>query len=155
MSRITLNVNGKSHTLDIAGDMPLLWVLRDILGLTGTKYGCGEGSCGACTVLADGEPVQSCRITVAEAAGNSFTTIEGLAASGLTRCQKAWLEEDVSQCGYCQPGMILESHALLRRKPKPTDQDIDQALAGHLCRCGTYPRIRKAIQIAAGAGSKS
>ena len=155
MARITLTVNGKRHVLELDGDMPLLWVLRDILGLTGTKYGCGEGSCGACTVLDDGEPVRSCRITAAQAAGRSFTTIEGLAANGLTACQKAWLDEDVSQCGYCQPGIILEAHALLKRKAKPSDRDIRQAMDGHLCRCGAYPRIRKAIEVAAKTGSKS
>jgi len=155
MAKITLTVNGKRHQLDVASDMPLLWVLRDILGLTGTKYGCGEGSCGACTVLDNGAPVRSCRITAAEASGRAFTTIEGLAANGLTRCQQAWLDEDVAQCGYCQPGMILEAHALLARKPKPTDQDIGHAMEGHLCRCGSYPRIRKAIRIVAGTGGKS
>jgi aerobic-type carbon monoxide dehydrogenase small subunit (CoxS/CutS family) len=141
-----LTVNGKVATVDADGDTPLLWILRDQLGLTGTKYGCGVGVCGACTVLEGPAPVRACQVTIADAAGKKYTTIEGL---GNDRCPRAWLEEDVAQCGYCQPGMIVEAVALLRSKPNPTDAQIDDAMAGHVCRCGTYPRLRKAIHLAA------
>lgn len=129
--------------------MPLLWVLRDVLGLTGTKYGCGKGYCGACTVLIEGEAAKSCSRPVEMVAGKRITTIEGLAESGLTALQQAWIEEDVAQCGYCQPGQIMTAAGLLNEKPIPTDQDIDEAMSGVLCRCGTYQRIRAAIHRAA------
>ena len=141
MPGTTLTVNGRKRVVDADGDTPLLWILRDWLDLRGTKYGCGVGVCGACTVLQGKEAVRSCQMTIAEAAGKSFTTIEGLAHP----CQRAWIDEDVAQCGYCQPGMLMETCALLARKAKPTDAEIDAALDGHVCRCGTYPRIRKAI----------
>lgn len=147
---ITLNINGKTHSVDVAPDMPLLWVLRDVLGLTGTKYGCGAGMCGACAVHVDGAMARSCQVTAQEAQGKSVTTIEGLSEKGDHPLQKAWVEEDVSQCGYCQPGQIMAAAALLKKTPRPTDADINSALSGNLCRCGTYPRIRKAIMSAAG-----
>jgi isoquinoline 1-oxidoreductase subunit alpha len=147
---ITLTINGRPRTADVDSDTPLLWVLRDSLGLTGTKYGCGAGICGACTVLEGSTAVRSCQITAAGANGKSFTTIEGLsAANELHPCQRAWLDEDVAQCGYCQPGMIMEAAALLRATPHPSATQVDDAMAGHVCRCGTYPRIRKAIERAA------
>jgi isoquinoline 1-oxidoreductase alpha subunit len=149
-----LNVNGKEHDLPALDEStPLLWVLRDHLGLVGTKYGCGVAQCGACTVHLNGEPVRSCSVPVAAAAGQSITTIEGLAgAQGtLNAVQAAWIEHDVAQCGYCQAGQIMTATALLRRVAKPTDADIDAAMAGNLCRCGTYLRIRKAIKSAAEA----
>ncbi len=149
MGRYTLRVNGKSHTVEAEPDTPLLWVLRDGLGLNGTKYGCGEGICGACTVHDGRAAVRSCQVPVARAAGRSFTTIEGLPGGGEHPCQRAWLEEDVSQCGYCQPGMIMNAAALLYRHPDPTDAQIDEAMAGSICRCGTYQRLRKAIHRAA------
>jgi aerobic-type carbon monoxide dehydrogenase small subunit (CoxS/CutS family) len=148
----TLIVNGRRRIVAVEPDTPLLWVLRDALGLTGTKYGCGVGICGACTVLADGRPVRSCQISVAEAGGQSITTIEGLSSDAGRRCQQAWLDEDVAQCGYCQPGMILEAAGLLAQAPDPSDDDIDAAFDGHVCRCGTYPRVRKAIRRAARSG---
>jgi len=141
MPGTTLTVNGRKRVVDADGDTPLLWILRDVLELRGTKYGCGVGVCGACTVLRGSEAVRSCQVTLAEAKGQSFTTIEGLSHP----CQRAWIDEDVAQCGYCQPGMLMETCALLARTPKPTDAEIDAALDGHVCRCGTYPRIRKAI----------
>ncbi len=139
-------VNGKPSAIDVDADTPLLWILRDRLGLTGTKYGCGIGVCGACTIHQGTNPVWACQVTAAQANGQRFTTIEGLAGSS---CQKAWLDEDVAQCGYCQPGMIMEAVALLRRFTNPTDAQVDDALGDHVCRCGTYPRIRKAIRAAA------
>jgi len=139
----TLHINDTTYSVTVPADKPLLWVLRDDLQLTGAKFGCGEGLCGACTVLMDGEPVRSCVTTVEEAAGQKITTIEGLAADHPVK--EAWLAEEVSQCGYCQPAMVLGTAALLAAKPQPSDQDIDQALSGHLCRCGSYPRVRKAI----------
>ncbi len=144
-----LNVNGKMYTLDVEPDMPLLWALRDEIKLAGTKYGCGIAACGACTVHVDGEPVRSCSTTVASVAGKKIVTIEGLARPGLNRIQKAWLEHEVPQCGYCQTGMIMAATALLAKKPRPTDADIDEAMT-NLCRCGTYGRVRKAIHAAAG-----
>jgi aerobic-type carbon monoxide dehydrogenase small subunit (CoxS/CutS family) len=147
-------VNGKKYRVDAEPGMPLLWALRDLLGLTGTKYGCGMAVCGACTVHEDGVPVPSCQIPVSATTGKSYTTIEGLSDDGSHPCQKAWLEDDVSQCGYCQSGMIMQAAALLRRKPHPTDQEIDAELSGHVCRCGTYQRIRRAIHRAAGGASQ-
>ena len=143
---ITMTINGLRRTVDVDPDTPLLWILRDTLGLTGTKYGCGVGVCGACTVMQGSSAARSCQIAAAEANGKSFTTIEGLGAATLHPCQRAWLEEDVAQCGFCQPGMIMEAAALLRAKPHPTDAQIDEVFGGHVCRCGTYPRIRKAIE---------
>ena len=149
MTQVKLNINGASHSLDIPDDMPLLWALRDKLNLVGTKYGCGIGECGSCTVLVNGSPVQSCRIKAASLAGKEITTIEGLSPDGSHPVQRAWNDEDVPQCGYCQAGQILSATALLARVPQPGDSDIDQAMSDILCRCGTYPRIRKAIKRAA------
>jgi len=147
MARLT--VNGQSHDVDVDSDMPLLWVLRDTLGLMGTKYGCGIAQCGACTVHIDGTPVRACALPVSAAAGKDITTIEGLGSLGaLHPVQKAWLELDVPQCGYCQSGMIMAVAALLREKPKPSDAEIDAAIT-NICRCGTYQRIRAAIHTAA------
>jgi aerobic-type carbon monoxide dehydrogenase small subunit (CoxS/CutS family) len=143
-------VNGRKRTVDVDDDTPLLWVLRDALELRGTKYGCGIGVCGACTVLQGKDAIRSCQLTAKEAAGRSFTTIEGLSRDASHPCQRAWIEEDVAQCGYCQAGILMETCALLARKPSPSDADIDQAIDSHVCRCGTYPRIRKAIHLAAG-----
>jgi isoquinoline 1-oxidoreductase subunit alpha len=145
---ITLTVNGKEHRLDIEPDTPLLWVLRDELGLTGTKFGCGIAQCGACTVHLDGEAVRSCSIPIAAVAGKSITTIEGLSGDSKHPVQEAWLAEDVPQCGYCQSGQIMAAAAFLRHNPRPTDADIDGNLT-NICRCGTYPRIRAAIHRAA------
>jgi aerobic-type carbon monoxide dehydrogenase small subunit (CoxS/CutS family) len=149
MATFVLLVNGKPRRMEADPDMPLLWALRDLIQLTGTKYGCGMGVCGACTVHENGEPVRSCQVLLSNTAGKSYTTIEGLSADGTHPCQKAWIEEDVSQCGYCQTGMIMQAAALLKRKPKPTDQDIDAELSDHVCRCGTYQRMRRAIHRAA------
>lgn len=149
MARYTLNVNGSAQQVDAQPDMPLLWVLRDFLGLLGTKYGCGIARCGACTVHIDGQPVRSC-VTPVSAATGQITTIEGLAQGAqLHPLQSAWIDHDVPQCGYCQAGQIMSAAALLERKPDPTDQDIDEALAGNYCRCGTYIRIRAAVHSAA------
>ncbi len=149
---VTLSINGTSHTVDVPGDMPLLWVLRDVIGLTGTKFGCGMALCGACTVQLDGRPIRSCVTPVAAAGGKRITTIEGIGAtpSG-KKAQQAWLDLDVVQCGYCQSGQIMAAAALLASKPHPTDADIDAAMAGNICRCGTYVRIRAAIKQAAHA----
>ncbi len=144
-----LIVNGKTAQVDAPADMPLLWVLRDLLQMHGTKYGCGIGECGACTVHLNGEPVRSCSTTVAEASKGHITTIEGLSADGSHPVQMAWKEIDVPQCGYCQCGQIMSAAALLAHKPHPTDKDIDAAMDGNLCRCGTYTRIRQAIHRAA------
>ena len=144
-----LSVNGKEHEVSVTDDMPLLWVLRDVLGMTGTKFGCGMAQCGACTVLLDGEPIRSCVRPAADLAGRSITTIEGLGPAGDHPVQKAWAEIDVVQCGYCQSGQIMTTVALLKAKPDPTDEDIDAALSGNLCRCGTYQRIRSAVHRAA------
>ena len=146
---LQLLVNGTKHTVDIDGDTPLLWVLRDILGLVGTKYGCGEGLCGACTVHLDGKAIRSCKWPVSKVAGKKITTIEGLSKDGDHALQKAWVEHDVPQCGYCQPGQIMRAAALLTEKKKPSDAEIDAAMNGNLCRCGTYNRIRDAIKSAA------
>ncbi|HET8542031.1 MAG TPA: (2Fe-2S)-binding protein [Anaeromyxobacter sp.] len=153
MARLKLLVNGRSHAVDVAPDTPLLWVLRDAIGLTGTKYGCGIAECGACTVLVDGEAVRSCQLPVRDAAGRRITTIEGLSADGSHPLQKAWRAEEVPQCGYCQSGQLMAAAALLARKPKPTDAEIDEAMRGVLCRCGTYNRIRRAIKAASGGAS--
>ncbi len=144
---VTLRVNGTTHTVDVPPDMPLLWVLRDLLGLTGTKFGCGVALCGACTVHLDGRPIRSCVTPVAPVAGKSVTTIEaiGETPSG-KKVQQAWLDLDVVQCGYCQSGQIMAAAALLASKPHPSDADIDSGMAGNICRCGTYPRIRAAIK---------
>jgi isoquinoline 1-oxidoreductase subunit alpha len=152
-----LQVNGKEYTAEgVDGATPLLWVLRDSLGLVGTKYGCGIGACGACTVHLNGEPVRSCSIPAAAAVGQSITTIEGLAPSdeALHPLQRAWIDQDVPQCGYCQAGQLMAAAALLAKNPDPSDADIDGALSGNLCRCGTYLRIRKAVRLAAVAMRK-
>jgi isoquinoline 1-oxidoreductase alpha subunit len=146
---VTLNVNGRAHTLDVEEEMPLLWVLRDELKLAGTKFGCGIAQCGACTVHLDGNPVRSCVTPVGSVAGRKVVTIEGIGQRGLNRVQKAWIEHEVPQCGYCQTGMIMSATALLAKAPKPTDADIDAAMT-NLCRCGTYARVRKAIHSIAG-----
>jgi isoquinoline 1-oxidoreductase alpha subunit len=152
---VKLTVNGKVHEVDAPPEMPLLWVLRDLLGLTGTKYGCGMAQCGACTVHLDGSAYRSCVLPVAEVKGRKVTTIEGLGASagGLHPVQRAWIDADVVQCGYCQPGQIMAAAALLKIVPKPTDADIDGALSASLCRCGTYQRIREAVHLAANGSS--
>ena len=146
----TFTINGESRQFDGDGDMPLLWYLRDELGLTGTKFGCGAGVCGACTAHIDGESVRSCVTPVSAAEGKKVTTIEGLHPQGDHAVQKAWRELSVPQCGFCQAGQIMTAAALLKAKPKPTDDDIDASMAGNLCRCGTYTRIRAAIKLAAG-----
>ena len=151
---VNLLINGKQQEVDVAADTPLLWVLRDHVGLTGTKYGCGIAACGACTVLVDGQPVRSCITSASSVSGKSITTIEGLSPKHTHPVQRAWIAEDVPQCGYCQSGQILSAVALLSSKPKPTDQDIDEAMSGVLCRCGTYVRIRRAIKKAAALMAK-
>jgi isoquinoline 1-oxidoreductase alpha subunit len=145
----TLTVNGKSTTVDVPADMPLLWALRDVLDLKGTKYGCGIGQCGACTVHLKGKPIRACQTPVSAAVGSPITTIEGLSADGTHPVQRAWMEIDVPQCGYCQAGQIMSAAALLATKPKPTDADIDTAMGGNICRCATYLRVRQAIHRAA------
>jgi isoquinoline 1-oxidoreductase subunit alpha len=144
-----LNVNGRSTTVDVPADMPLLWVLRDVLNLHGTKYGCGIGQCGACTVHLNGQPARACLTPISAVGTQAVTTIEGLSAEGTHPTQVAWLELDVPQCGYCQAGQIMSAAALLAKNPKPTDKDIDGAMNGNLCRCGTYLRIRQAVHKAA------
>jgi aerobic-type carbon monoxide dehydrogenase small subunit (CoxS/CutS family) len=153
MAQHSLRVNARLYRLEADPDMPLLWVLRDRLHLTGTKYGCGVGVCGACTVLLDADAVRSCQVPLSSAAGHRVTTIEGLSRGGNHPCQRAWLEEDVAQCGYCQPGMILEAAALLSKTPSPSDADVDTAFAGHVCRCGTWQRVRRAVQTASRLGA--
>jgi isoquinoline 1-oxidoreductase alpha subunit len=148
--RLQVNVNGAVHEIEVDPDMPLLWVLRDVLGLTGTKYGCGQAQCGACTVHLDGQVVRSCVTPIRRASGRKVTTIEGLSADGSHPLQRAWIELAVPQCGFCQAGQIMTAAALLRKEPKPTDEQIEQSLAGNLCRCGTYTRIRAAVKRAAG-----
>ena len=155
MSAVTLKINGQSHSVDVSPDMPLLWALRDKLNLVGTKFSCGIGICGSCTVLINGTPMRSCTIPAASMAGAEITTIEGLDPEGKHPVQVAWNAEDVPQCGYCQAGQVLTAAALLERNPDPTDADIDAAMSGVLCRCGTYPRIRKAIKRAAREGGAS
>ncbi|MCL6713478.1 (2Fe-2S)-binding protein [Pseudoxanthomonas sp. z9] len=147
-----LHVNGSEHDVEAPPDMPLLWVLRDLMKLTGTKFGCGIAQCGACTVHIDGAPLRACVTPVSAVAGKKITTIEGLSSDGRHPVQQAWAELDVVQCGYCQSGQIMTAAALLAVVPSPSDQDIDQALAGNLCRCGTYPRIRAAVHRAAQLG---
>jgi isoquinoline 1-oxidoreductase alpha subunit len=147
---VTFSINGDRHEVDADDDTPLLWALRDTLGLTGTKYGCGIGACGACTVHVDGQPTRACLTTISSVAGKSITTIEGIGAGKLHAVQQAWIDENVPQCGYCQAGQIMSAAALLARNPEPSDEDIDNAMAGNICRCGTYYRIRKAIHVAAG-----
>ncbi len=153
MARLTRLGNGRSHAVDVAPDTPLLWVLRDTIGLTGTKFGCGIAECGACTVIVDGEAVRSCQLAARDAVGKRITTIEGLSASGEHPLQKAWEAGEVPQCGYCQSGQLMAAAALLAKKPNPTDADIDEAMRGNLCRCGTYNRIRRAIKAASGGRS--
>ena len=148
---ISLTVNGKPYSVDVAPDMPLLWVIRDVIGLTGTKFGCGLSQCGACTVHLDGNPTRSCVTQVSAAVGKKVTTIEGLSPNASHALQVAWIAEQVPQCGYCQSGQLMTAAALLARKPKPTDADIDAAMSGNICRCGTYQRIRRAIHRAARA----
>jgi len=149
MTMIQFKVNGVDRSFDGDPEMPLLWYLRDILELTGTKFGCGIALCGACTVHKNGEAIRSCVVAMREMAGTEVTTIEGLGNSGLHPVQKAWMQVNVPQCGYCQPGQIMQAVALLNGKKKPTDQEIDEAMAGNICRCGTYQRIRAAIKTAA------
>jgi aerobic-type carbon monoxide dehydrogenase small subunit (CoxS/CutS family) len=153
MARLTLLVNGTRHAVDVAPETPLLWVLRDTIGLTGTKYGCGIAECGACTVLLDGEPVRSCQTAARDAVGRAVTTIEGLSRDGDHPLQKAWIAEEVPQCGYCQSGQLMAAAALLAKNPHPTDAQIEEAMRGLLCRCGTYNRIRRAIHSASGGHS--
>jgi isoquinoline 1-oxidoreductase alpha subunit len=154
MPSYTLTLNARRHTVEVEADTPLLWVIRDALGLTGTKYGCGEGVCGACTIHESGRAVRACLVPIAEAAGREFTTIEGLGERGLHPCQQAWLDVDVAQCGFCQPGMIMAAAALLNQHPAPTDAQIDAAMSDLVCRCGTYNRMREAIHRAARAGTR-
>ena len=153
MATFTLTVNGEERTVDVPPDMPLLWVLRDALGLTGTKYGCGQALCGACTVHLNGQSVRSCVVPVASVGTQAVVTIEGLSEDGSHPLQQAWDELNVPQCGYCQTGQIMNAAALLDRIPNPTDDDVDRAQSGCLCRCGTYPRIRAAIHRAAAMSS--
>lgn len=148
MASIKLKINNKSFTVNADPKMPLLWAIRDLVGLTGTKYGCGISQCGACTVHLDGVPVRSCQIPVAAVANKSIVTIEGLSSDNSHPVQQAWIQEQVPQCGYCQSGQIMAATALLARIPNPSDKDIDASMQGHICRCGTYPRIRKAIKTA-------
>jgi isoquinoline 1-oxidoreductase subunit alpha len=147
---IPITVNGKRHQVDADSDTPLLWVLRENLGLTGTKFGCGIAQCGACTVHLDGQPIRSCVTQIGAVKGKRITTIEGLSPNGSHPLQQAWIAEEVPQCGYCQSGQIMSAAALLKTKPKPSDADIDTAMSGNICRCGTYQRIRRAIHRAAG-----
>jgi isoquinoline 1-oxidoreductase alpha subunit len=151
---VRIRVNGVEQTLDVDPEMPLLWALRDVLGLTGTKYGCGQALCGACTVHLDGQVVRACVTPVRRADGRAVTTIEGLSPDGSHPLQRAWLDLGVPQCGFCQVGQLMTAAALLKAKPKPTDDEIDQSMAGNICRCGTYVRIRAAIRKAAGIPEK-
>lgn len=144
-----LSINGKNHVIEADAKLPLLWAIRDLVGLTGTKYGCGIAQCGACTVHLNGNPVRSCSLPVSAAVGKSITTIEGLSPDNSHPIQKAWIAEQVPQCGYCQSGQIMAAAALLTKNPNPNDKDIDTAMQGHICRCGTYLRIRRAIKTAA------
>lgn len=154
MADITLRVNGSEHKVNVPSETPLLWVLRDTLQMTGTKFGCGAGLCGACTVHLDGATTRSCSTPVSQAAGKNILTIEGLAGNGLHPLQQAWIAEQVPQCGYCQTGQIMAAAALLAKNPQPSDEQITQAMNGNLCRCGTYDRIRKAIHRAAAGGTR-
>ena len=153
MSAFRLTINDRAHDVDVSPDTPLLWVLRDSLNMTGTKYGCGMGLCGACTVHLDGEAVRACQTAISSVGAKKITTIEGLSADNSHPVQRAWIAEQVPQCGYCQPGQIMSAAALLARTPKPTDDQIESAMMGNLCRCGMYQRIRKAIHRAAGEGA--
>ncbi len=148
MASLNLKINNKTYTVDADPKMPLLWAIRDIVGLTGTKYGCGIAQCGACTVHLEGTPVRSCSIPVSAAANKNITTIEGISPDNSHPVQQAWIQEQVPQCGYCQSGQIMAATALLKKNANPSDKDIDAAMQGHICRCGTYPRIRKAIKTA-------
>jgi len=152
MAEFALKINGSDHKVDVAPDTPLLWVLRDTLQMTGTKFGCGAGLCGACTVHVEGNATRSCSMPISQASGKNVTTIEGLSVNGLAPLQQAWIAEEVPQCGYFQVGQIMSAAALLAKTPNPTDEQITQAMAGNICRCGTYDRIRKAIHRAAGGG---
>jgi isoquinoline 1-oxidoreductase subunit alpha len=154
MADITLRINGSEHRLDVSPQTPLLWILRDSLNLTGTKYGCGAGLCGACTVHVDGAAVRSCSTTVSELAGKQVVTIEGLGQKGLQALQQAWIAEEVPQCGYCQSGQIMAAAALLAKAPHPSEDEITKAMSGNICRCGTYDRIRRAIHRAASGGAR-
>ena len=149
MAQFKINVNGTDRTVEAQPDMPMLWVLRDLLGLTGSKYGCGIGACGACSILVDGEDAKSCMTPISQVGKKKIVTIEGLSKNGTHPVQKAWMQHDVPQCGYCQSGQIIAAASLLGKKKDPTDADIDAAMHGHVCRCGTYPRIREAIKTAA------
>ena len=153
MSAFQLTINDRAHDVDVSPDTPLLWVLRDSLNMTGTKYGCGMGLCGACTVHLDGEAVRACQTAVSSVGAKKITTIEGLSADNSHAVQRAWIAEQVPQCGYCQPGQIMSAAALLAKTPKPTDEQIGSAMIGNLCRCGMYQRIRRAIHRAAGEGA--
>lgn len=148
---ISFSLNGVPQSLDVSPDVPILWIVRDVVGLPGTKFGCGIAQCGACTIHLDGQPVRSCSTPIAAAAGKSITTIEGLASDTLHPLQQAWIDEDVPQCGYCQSGQLMGAAALLAANPDPSDADIDAALSGNVCRCGTYNRIRRAVHRAARA----
>ena len=154
MAAYSLNINNQTYPVEVSADTPLLWVLRDSIGLTGTKFGCGIAQCGACTVHLNGTPIRSCSLPVAAAVGKKITTIEGLSTDGSHPVQQAWIEEDVAQCGYCQAGQIMTATAFLRKNSNPNDAEIDAAMSGHICRCGTYKRIRKAIKSAAKKGGK-
>jgi len=154
MATISFTLNGRSRSVDVPEDMPILWVIRDVVGLTGTKFGCGIAQCGACTVHLDGEPIRSCVIPISAAADKSITTIEGLSDDRSHPVQRAWIEEDVPQCGYCQSGQIMSAVALLQNNPIPSDDDIDSAMSGNICRCGTYVRIRRAVHRAAEIGQQ-
>ena len=151
---VTVTINGTAHSVDAEPDMPLLWVIRDLVGLTGTKFGCGMAQCGACTVHLDGEPIRSCVTPVSAVGDRKVTTIEGLSPDGTHPLQQAWVAEQVPQCGYCQSGQLMSAAALLARSPQPTDAEIDKAMAGNICRCGTYQRIRQAIHSAANGGAR-
>jgi isoquinoline 1-oxidoreductase subunit alpha len=154
MASIKFNLNGKSQTVEVSPDMPLLWVLRDVLGMTGTKFGCGAGLCGACTVHVEGAATRSCQTAISRVADKNITTIEGLSVDGSHPVQQAWIELDVPQCGYCQSGQIMTASALLAKNSKPSDADIDEVMRGNICRCGTYQSIRKAIHMAADIKAK-
>ncbi len=149
IKKFTVRINKKSHTVTVDENMPLLWVLRDVLDMKGTKYGCGVGSCGACTVHLNGDAVRSCQLPISALSNQDITTIEGLSVKGDHPVQKAWIDVDVAQCGYCQSGQIMSAAALLKSTPKPTEEDIENFMTGNICRCGTYTRIKKAIQLAA------